>query len=291
MKDRLTKIYAYNGTVRIYGAITTNLVEEARKIHNTYPTATILLGQALSLSIIMGAMYKGDQELTIRIDGGGPIGGIVTTTNAKGEVRGFVENPHVNFIRNDGKVETAMALGQNGFMYVTKNLKIRDIFTSSSEIVYPDLATNFAYYFTKSEQIPSSCLVTVCLDENGNVTKAGAFIAQAMPGCKEESLDILEKQIKSISSLGDLLISGKDEVDILKILANDENAEILETMDLSYKCSCNHERFSEGIMSLGKEEILKIIAEDNNDLEIVCHFCNKKYNFTKEDLNNILEVL
>lgn len=287
MSDKITKIYAYDGTVRIYGATTTSLVEEARTIHDTMPSATVVFGQALSLGVIMGAMYKGEQALTIRVDGKGPLGGIMMTTNAHGQIRGYVGNPRVNFLTNDGKVNTSMALGNEGFIHVTKDLKIRDIFTSSSEIVYGEIASDFSYYFTKSEQIPSSCLTTVILDEYGRVSNACGFIIQAMPGCKKETLDRIEEIINSIDSLGALVQEGKSTFDILRILA-DDNYEVLEEMPLSYYCNCSKERYEKGLLTLGKEELENMVLEEKDGIEITCHFCGKQYHFTNDELKKLL---
>ena len=185
MKDYLVKAYAFGGTVRIYAANTTNLVEEARNIHGTWPAASAAFGRVLTASLIMGAMYKGDQSLTIRINGGGPIGDIISVVNAHGEVKGYVQNPEVQFSNKD-KLAVNMVVGNNGFIHVTKDLKIRDVFTSSAELQTGEIAEDFTYYFAVSEQIPSSVGLGVLVNEKNEVLASGGFILHKIPGCKEE---------------------------------------------------------------------------------------------------------
>ncbi|MDP3130609.1 MAG: Hsp33 family molecular chaperone HslO, partial [Bacillota bacterium] len=189
MNDYLVKAYAFNGTVRLYAASTTILVEEARKIHDTFPAATAALGRTLTAAAIMGAMYKGDQTITIRIDGGGPIGGIVVTADADGHVRGYVVHPHVHGSTNDGKLAVGFVVGQNGFIHVTKNLNVKNVFTSSAELQTGEIAEDFAYYFLMSEQIPAAVGLGILVEIDNSVRSAGGFILQAMPGAKPETID------------------------------------------------------------------------------------------------------
>ena len=285
MRDYLVKAYAFDGTVRIYSANTTNLVAHAQKIHDLWPTSSAAFGRLLSATIIMGAMYKGDQELTIRVESDGPIGGMVATTNANGEVRGYVGNPHVFLQYNSGKLNVGQAVG-NGFIHVTKDLKVRDMFTSSSPIQTGEIAEDFAYYFTSSEQIPSAVGLGVLVNDDNTVISSGGFILQVMPGCKSETIDIIEETLKTIKPVSEMIREGYTPEMMIEAIAK-KDYRLLEELDLSYKCNCSREKFEKGLISLGTEELEKLKTEEEH-LETVCHFCNTKYHFTKTDIDTLI---
>lgn len=289
MKDYLVKAYAFDGMARIYAASTTQLVDHARRIHGTWPAATAALGRTLTASVIMGAMYKGDVSLTIRIDGGGPIGGIVVTTDAEGHVRGYVGNPEVHASTNEDKLAVGYVVGKDGFLNVTKNLKVRDIFTSTSSLQTGEIGDDFAYYFVMSEQIPSSVGLGVLVNDDNSVLSAGGFILQLLPGAskKEGLVDRIESAIKAMRPVSELIRNGYDPEKIIQEITGG-NHEIVESMDLTYACDCSREKFSRGLASLGKKEIQEMVDEGKN-IETVCHFCKTKYEFTPEDLTQLLE--
>ena len=284
MKDYLVKAYAFDGTVRIYAASTTNLVEKARKIHDTYPAASAAFGRVLTGSLIMGAMYKGDQTLTIRIDGGGPVGKIIAITNANGIIKGVIENPHVH-ISNKDKLAVGMIVGNNGFIHVTKDLKIRDVFTSSAELQTGEIAEDLTYYFAKSEQIPSSVGLGVLVNENNEVFASGGFILQVMPGVKEETITKIESNISSMKPISELIKDKFKPEDIISLITENDH-EIVERLSLKYQCDCSKDRFLDGLSTLDQGEINSLI-EEKEPIEIVCEFCKKKYTFSIEDLENI----
>lgn len=286
MKDYLIKAYAFDGTVRIYTAVTTDLVAHAQEIHDLWPTSAAAFGRLLTVSIIMGAMYADDQELTIRVEGDGPIGSMVATTTAKGEVRGYVENPHVFLQYNTGKLNVGQSVG-NGFIHVTKDLKLRSMFTSSSEIQTGEIAEDFAYYFTASEQIPSAVGLGVLVNDDNKILSSGGFILQVMPGCKKETIDKIEKRISNLLPISEMIKKGYSPEDIMNKISGDDYQH-LETLDLNYYCNCSREKFEKGLISLGKDQLTEII-EGDKEAETVCHFCNTKYKFTEQDLKNLLE--
>jgi len=287
MNDYLVKAYAFDGMVRIYGAATTHLVEQARIYQGTWPAATAALGRTLTATVIMGAMYKGDISLTVRIDGNGPIGGIVVTANASGEVRGYVGNPEVHASTDSGKLAVGYVVGKDGFMNVTKDLKIRDIFTSSSALQTGEIGDDFAYYFVMSEQIPSSVGLGVLVNDDNSVLAAGGFILQLMPGALGKPLlvDKIEANIKSMKPVSELIQKGyTPEMIIAEITKGDHT--IVETMPVKYSCDCGWDKFARGLKSLGKKELDEMIL-DGNPIETVCHFCNKKYQYSLEDLKKL----
>jgi molecular chaperone Hsp33 len=290
MSDYLVKGYAYDGTVRVYAAITTALVDHARTIHQLWPTATQALGRTLTAGVIQGSFYAEDQQITIRIDGGGPLGKILVDADALGHVRGYVQNSHVNLIYDTGakagKSAVGQAVGTNGFIQVTKDLKIRDFFTSSAALQTGEIAEDFAYYFATSEQIPSAVGLGVVVDTDNSVKVAGGFILQIMPGCKKESLDRIEQLIEDMEPLSDLLLQGKMPEDIVDYLA-DMQWEPLFTLPLSFACTCSKERFRSGLATLPQADLIEMMDDEVTTTE--CQFCRSSYTFTPADLETILE--
>ncbi len=288
MRDYLVKAYAFDGTVRIYAASTTNLVEEARKIHGTWPAASAAFGRVLTASLIMGAMYKGDQTLTVRIDGGGPVGEIVTSVNAHGEVKGTIEHPKVHFSQKD-KLAVGLAVGNDGFIHVTKDLKIRNVFTSSARLQTGEIGDDFTYYFVVSEQIPSSVGLGVLVNEMNEVFASGGFILQLMPGTKEETIKKIEKNIGAMKPISELIQTGNKPEDIINLITEGDH-ELLEEMPLFYKCDCSKLRFEKGIISLGKKDIKELIDEVN-PVKITCEFCKKQYSFSNKELKDLFKKI
>jgi molecular chaperone Hsp33 len=286
MKDYLVKAYAFDGHVRLYAASTTNLTSHAQKIHDLWPTSAAALGRLLTASIIMGAMYKGDQELTIRVESDGPIGGMVATTNANGEVRGYAGNPHVMLQYDSGKLNVGQAVG-NGFIHVTKDVKVRDNFTSTARIQTGEIAEDFAYYFTASEQIPSAVSLGVKVNEDNSILYAGGFILQRMPGCDDETIDIIEEKLASLPPVTNMLEKGMTPEDMIQTIAGDDH-QILQHLDLDYACNCSREKFERGLISLGTKELTTLLEEDGK-IDTVCHFCTETYHFNKSDLKKLIE--
>ena len=286
MKDYLVKAYAFNGTVRIYAANTKNLSEKARQIHDLWPTSAAAMGRLLTASVIMGAMYKDDQEITIRVESDGPLEGMVTTANAHGQVRGYVGNPHVFLQYNTGKLNVGSAVG-NGFIHVTKDVKVRDIFTSTAKIQTGEIGEDFAYYFTASEQIPSAVGLGVKIDENNAVLHAGGFILQRMPGCSEETIKTIETRLNKLPSISTLLENNTTPEEIIALIAKDDH-KILHTLDLTFYCPCNKEKFERGLISLGKKELTTLLEEDKQ-INTVCHFCKTEYHFDELAIKSLIK--
>jgi molecular chaperone Hsp33 len=234
----------------------------------------------------MGAMYKANQTLTISIDGGGPIGSIVITSNPSGEVRGYVGNPHVHASTGNGKLAVGFVVGNNGFIRVTKNLGMRRIYTSSCELRTGEIAEDFTYYFTMSEQIPSAVGLGVLVDPDNRAVAAGGFIVQAMPGASSDTLDRIEANIAKMRPVSDLVQSGVAPEAIVREISGGDHR-IVEHLDLRYRCDCSRDRFASGLSALDPKELEDMIADDK-PIETVCHFCNRKYVFTPEDLRLLL---
>ncbi|WP_182275174.1 Hsp33 family molecular chaperone HslO [Bacillus velezensis] len=284
--DYLIKAIAYDGKVRAYAARTTDMVNEAQRRHDTWPTASAAIGRTMTASLILGAMLKGEDKLTVKIEGGGPIGAIVADANAKGEVRAYVSNPHVHFDLNEqGKLDVRRAVGTDGTLSVVKDLGLRDYFTGQVEIVSGELGDDFTYYLVSSEQVPSSVGVGVLVNPDNTILAAGGFIIQLLPGTDEETISTIEKQLSQIEPISKLIQKGLTPEEILEEVLG-QKPDVLETMPVKFHCSCSKDRFETAILGLGKKEIQDMIEEDGK-AEVVCHFCNEKYLFTKEELEEL----
>lgn len=287
MKDYLVKALGYNGQVRAYAVSTTETVGEAQRRHHTWPTASAALGRAMTAGLMMGAMLKGEEKLTIKIEGGGPIGAILVDSNAKGEVRGYVTNPHVHFDLNEhGKLDVRRAVGTDGMLTIVKDIGLRDHFTGQVPIVSGELGEDFTYYFATSEQVPSSVGVGVLVNPDNSIQTAGGFIIQLMPGTDDSTITEIENRLQSIPPVSKMIQAGLTPEEILDQLLGEGNVKVLEKMPVSFQCQCSRERISNALISLGKAEIQDIIEEEGK-AEAQCHFCNEQYQFSKEELEEL----
>jgi molecular chaperone Hsp33 len=289
MSDYLVKALAYEGQVRAYAVKSTETVGEAQRRHDTWPTASAALGRSISAGVMMGAMLKGENKLTIKVEGGGPIGAILVDSNAKGEVRGYVSNPHVHFDLNEhGKLDVRRAVGTSGTLSVVKDIGMRDHFSGQVPIVSGELGEDFTYYFVTSEQVPSSVGVGVLVNPDNTILSAGGFILQLMPGTDDETITKIEERLSKIPPISKLIEKGLTPEEVLEEVLGKGEVKVLETMPISFKCQCSKERFSNAIISLGEKEIQEIIDEDQQ-AEAKCHFCNETYVFSEKELEELKE--
>ncbi|GAX88640.1 Hsp33 family molecular chaperone HslO [Effusibacillus lacus] len=288
MSDYIVRATALEGNIRAFGTITTHLVEELRHRHQSSPVATAAVGRAATVGAIMGVMLKGEDRLTIRIKGGGPIGQIVVDANANGEVRAYATNPHVDLPLNSiGKLDVAGAVGTDGFLHVTKDLGLREPYSGSVELISGELGEDFAYYFTQSEQTPSVVGVGVLVDRDYSVKVAGGFILQVLPGVKDEDITYIEEKLSQIPGVTTLLTEGTTPEDILTRLIPGD-VKIHERIPVKFRCTCNRERLEELLVSLGKDELQNMLHQDRG-AEVVCSFCKNKYYFTEQDLETLID--
>lgn len=291
MEDYLVKALAFDGEVRAYSVRTTNTVSEAQRRHDTWRTASAALGRSLTAGTMMGAMLKGDQKLTIKVEGNGPIGPILVDAHANGDVRGYVTNPHVDFEGTEqGKLRVYQAVGTEGFVTVIKDIGMREPFIGQSPIVSGELGEDFTYYFAVSEQTPSSVGVGVLVNGDDSVLAAGGFILQIMPGAQEETISFIEDRLQKIPPVSTLIEQGLSPEELLYAVLGEDKVKVLETMDVQFNCTCSRERIESVLISLGKTE-LEQIREEEEETEVHCHFCNERYKFSKEDITNLIESL
>lgn len=289
MNDYLVKAVAFDGKVRAYATRTTEMVNEVVRRQGAWPTAAAALGRAMTATTMMGAMLKGEERLTVKIEGGGPVGAIIVDSNGKGETRGYIGNPQVHFPLNQhGKLDVAKAVGTSGHLSVVKDIGLRDYFTGSVELISGELGEDFTYYFVSSEQVPSSVGVGVLVNPDQTILAAGGFILQLMPGAGDEIIDFIEKRLSTLPQVSKLIEAGMPPEDMLFALLGEENAKILDKMDVHFSCPCSKERIANAIISLGKQEIHEMIEQDGG-AETRCHFCNETYQFTLGDLQQLLE--
>ncbi|MDY0210359.1 MAG: Hsp33 family molecular chaperone HslO [Acholeplasma sp.] len=288
MKDYCLTATAYNGEARIYVSYSKKMAEEARQIHGTWPTASAALGRFLTASAMMGLMYKNEETITLRIEGDGPIGYMITEANSQGEVRGDIKQPEVYLTYNSGEKAGKLAVGKavgNGFLHVTKDLKLKNMFTSSTQLQTGEIGDDFTYYFTSSEQTPSAVGLGVLVDVDQTIKQAGGFIIQLMPNATEATIVQIEKVLSNIKAITDLYESGLTPEDILDLLSNHTHS-ILRNQSIKYHCPCSKDKFKVSLSKVDKATIDSMIEEDKG-AEIVCHFCHKKYHFDVTELEAI----
>jgi molecular chaperone Hsp33 len=289
MTDYVIRAIAGQGEIRAFVATTTNMVEEARKLHETTKVATAAFGRTLTATSIMGLMMKNDgDKLTVIIKGGGPIGTILATSNAKGIVKGYVENPNVEVPDyENGKLNVAAAVGNDGVVRVTKDLGLREPYNGAYPLVSGEIAQDLTHYFALSEQTPSVVALGV-LTTGMKVEHAGGLIVQLMPDATEETISKLEKNVAKLTSITNMMSDGKTPEDILNIVLEGLNPKILDKIEVGFECECSKERVQKVLVAIGKKELTSIIEEDK-EAEIGCQFCNSKYKYNEEELLEILK--
>lgn len=288
MEDYLVRAIAANGQVRAFAAYTKNTVETARQAHNTSPVVTAGLGRLLTAGAMMGSMMKGDRNvLTIKAEGSGPVGHYLVTADSKGNVKGYAANPNVILPANAaGKLDVGGSLGV-GLLTVIKDLGLKEPYTGTCELVSGEIAEDLTYYFASSEQTPSSVGLGVLMTKDNTVNVAGGFIIQLMPDATEETISIVEEKISTIKSVTSMLENGLDPEGIINLILGGLDPEILDKMPVRFYCNCSKERVSKALITIGRKELDNII-EENEPIEVKCHFCNKAYNFTVDELKKLV---
>lgn len=290
MKDYLVKALAYNNQVRAYAINSTVTVGEAQRRHNTWPTASAALGRSMTASVMLGAMLKGEEKITVKINGGGPIGTILVDANGKGDVRGYVTNPQTHFDLNEqGKLDVRRAVGTNGMLTVSKDIGLQHPFIGHIPLMSGEIGDDFTSYLIHSEQAPSAVGVGVLVNPDNTIQAAGGFIIQLMPGAEDEIISTIEDRLKVVAPISSMIAKGMTPEEILEQLLGVGNVNVLERMPIQFQCQCSEERVANAIVSLGSEEIQDMIQTDGQ-AEANCHFCNETYHFSKEKLEDLKEA-
>lgn len=288
MSDKIIRAIAANNQIRVFSADTKVMVDMARSVHNTTPVATAALGRLMTAASMMGMMLKGEKDLlTLQIRGSGPLGGIVVTGNSKAEVKGYVYHPDVELPLNDkGKLDVSGALGI-GILDVIKDIGLKRPYIGQTHLVSGEIAEDLTYYFANSEQIPSVVALGVLVDRDYSVKQSGGFIIQLMPNTQDEIIDKLERNIKKMPSVTTLLEEGRTAEELIKIALGDLDYSIYEEIEPKFSCNCSRDRVEKALISVGRKDIQEMI-DDGEEIEMNCHFCNKSYKFTINDLEEIL---
>lgn len=283
----LKKYLAYNGQVLVIYVDATDLVKIARNTHNLSNVATAALGRTLVMTAIISSTLKEKTDkLTVNIRGDGYLGNIITCGNSDLKLKGYVTNPEVELPLNElGKLDVAKALGK-GTLTVIQDIGLKEPYIGNSNLVTSEIAEDFAYYYATSCQKPCVISLGVNLVDN-EVSKACGYMIEPLPNCEEKVIDILETINSNISSVTNLSSDLGEELEIAKFITGDNNIEEILSATPSYECDCSKERIDKAIITLGKKEALETLENNNGNLEVACHFCNKKYNYSKEDIERL----
>ncbi|MCD8096906.1 MAG: Hsp33 family molecular chaperone HslO [Lachnospiraceae bacterium] len=288
MSDYIVRATAADGQIRAFAVTTRDMVEEARARHNTSPVATAALGRLMSAGAMMGIMMKGEEDLlTLQIQCDGPIGGLTVTADSHGGVKGYVNHPEVMLPPNSrGKLDVGGALGA-GTLSVVKDLGLKEPYVGQTELQTGEVAEDLTYYFANSEQTPSTVGLGVLMERDNTVRRAGGFIIQLMPEVEDAIIDRLERKLSDIHSVTTYLDRGFTPEQLLTEILGEFDVEFLERTDTRFYCNCSRERVEKALLSVGRKGLNEMI-QDGKPVEVKCHFCNTPYEFSVEDLKEIV---
>lgn len=289
MKDYIIRATAANGQIRAFAATTREMLEFAREAHDTSPVASAALGRTMTAAAMMGIMLKGEKDLlTITVRGNGPLAGITVTADKDANVKGYVFNPHVDLpLNNEGKLDVASAVGI-GLMNIIKDIGLKEPYVGQTHLVTSEIAEDLTYYFYHSEQIPSVVSLGVLVDKDTSIKQSGGFIIQLMPGAEDEIITFLEEKIKDVKAVTTLFEEGYTPEAILEELLGEKGLQINEKLPTNFYCNCSKDRVEKALISVGREDLQSMI-DDNEPIEMHCHFCNKKYEFKVEELKELVK--
>lgn len=289
MKDYIVRGTAANDQIRFFAAYTKEVVETARQKHNTSPVVTAALGRLLTAGAMMGSMCKNDSDvLTLQIQCSGPIGGLTVTADSKANVKGYAIHPDVMLPPSkEGKLDVGKALDL-GVLTVIKDIGLKEPYSGQTHLVSGEIAEDLTYYFATSEQIPTSVALGVLMNKDNTVRHAGGFIIQLMPFAEEETISVLEKKIAEFKSVTSCLDKGHTPEEMMESLLGDFGMKIYGTMPTQFHCNCSKEHVAKAVISVGKKEIQAMI-DDGEEIEVNCHFCNTNYNYTVDELKEMLK--
>ena len=287
MSDYVVRAIAANAQIRAFACTSKELVETARKHHNTTPVVTAALGRLLTGGVMMGTMLKGEKDvLTLQVHAGGPMQGMTVTADATGHVKGYPGNPHVDLPLNaKGKLDVAGAVGV-GFMNVIKDMGLKEPYVGQTVLQTSEIAEDLTYYFATSEQVPSSVGLGVLVDKDYTVAQAGGFIIQLMPFAEDQVIDQLEENLKNVDSVTKLLEQGLTPEQILERILEGFDIEFTDNIPVSFECDCSKARIEKVLISVGKKDLQSMI-DDGEPIEVNCHFCNTNYTFEINELKEI----
>lgn len=292
MHDEIVRAITGDGLVKAVAVTGRDLVERARNIHTLLPMATAALGRALLGASMMGDMLKEEEgSLTLQIKGGGPLGTILAVSDCNGNVRGYVQNPHVELMEKyQGKLDVGAAVGQDGTLTVIKDIGLKEPYVGSIGLFSGEIADDLAMYFVESEQIPTACALGVLVGLDQSVTAAGGYLIQLLPGASEDMITKIEAGVHAMGSVSHALADGLDGEGLLRTVLKDFDLEILEKHPVEYRCYCSRDRVTRALISMGKKDLSELIR-DQGKAELTCQFCDQVYHYSKEELEEILQTM
>ena len=286
---KLVRALSADGSVLCSAVDAKDICNEIVRIHTPSPVATAAMGRLCAAGSLMGALMKGeDDALTLRINGGGPGGTIVCVADYMGNVRCCCDNPSADLpLKQNGKLDVGGFVGSDGFLAVIRDLGLKEPYATQSPIVSGEIAEDITSYYAISEQIPTVCALGVLVDRDHSVKAAGGYIIQLVPPVNDAAIDFIEKNITKMQSVTQMLSEGKTPEEIALMGLEGLDGEILDSWECGYKCKCSRDRTERMLISLGKKELTQLAEESEDDTEILCHFCGKKYYFSKEELKKL----
>ena len=292
MNDQLVRAMTKDGFVKAVAVTTKTLTERARQIHKTLPTATAALGRLLAAASMMGNMQKVDDgSITLQVKGGGPLGTLLAVSDAEGNVRGWVEHPQISLLEKyRGKLDVGAAVGSDGTLTVIRDLRMKDPYIGSVQLVSGENAEDITQYFAQSEQTPTACALGVLIDTDQSVRAAGGYLVQLLPGAPDDVIDRLEAGVQAAGAATAMLDGGLDAAGMLQKVLSGFEVEILETQPIEYRCYCTRRRVESTLISLGKDELEQVVR-DGETLHVDCQFCDQVYDFTPQDVAALLRTL
>ena len=287
--DQIIRMIAKGAPVKASALTGKDLVERARNIHTLLPVATAALGRTLMAASMMGDMLKEDAaSLTLQIKGGGPLGTVLAVSDNAGNVRGYVQNPHVELMEKEpGKLDVGAAVGTDGTHTVVRDQGMKEPYVGTIGLLSGEIADDIAAYFVESEQIPTACALGVLVGVDQSVTAAGGYLIQLLPGADDEIAAKIEAGVQRVGSVSRALEGGMDAEALLRAVLSDFELEILETHPVEYRCYCSRERVSRALISMGRQELRSMIDEQGS-AELTCQFCDKIYHYSREELETLL---
>jgi len=290
VSDYLVRIVTKSGSFRALACVSTDLVREVCRRHQTWPTASAALGRALTGGALMGALLKTGQRVALRFEGNGPLKKILVEAESNGAVRGAVGEPATDLPLRDGKLDVAGALGKAGFLTVTKDLRMKEPYHGMVQLYTSEIAEDLAYYLTESEQVPSAVGLGTYVEPDGNVAAAGGFLIQALPPQDNAAIDQLMGRIAELPPLSELLRRGETPELLLERLFAGISYDTLEKRVVAFACSCSREKIERVLISLGRDELTSML-ETQGEAEVTCEFCRERYHYDRADLERLLVEL
>ena len=288
---KIVRYITTDGSAFVIAGDTTDMVSKAENIHKTSAVTTAALGRLMTAASMMGVMLKGkDDSVTLRLNGGGPAGVVLAVSDSQGNARGYVENPVVEIPLNDkGKLDVRGAVGTDGFLYVIKDMGLKEPYVGNTQIVSGEIAEDITNYFATSEQTPSVCALGVLVNPDLTVKKAGGYIIQLLPGCPDEVIDIIEKNVSEIPSVTQMLDSGMTPDEIAQKAMQGIELDKLDESTAEYRCNCSRKKVENALISTGIEALTEM-ANDDKNTKVECHFCDKEYVFTPQDIQHLIDA-